>query len=206
MKQINVHRFTNTRTSKYLENISNENKTIKASTMRLNSTGIMRQITKLTGTRHTINKREESKKKAPHVSSERRMKWAFIFSSYLFSLMLFWCERKMHTTNMYSPNKMLVACTVLTVAKQCWMWKRSTNSFLRNVMIKQHRPSNPNSFTKRKYTHRLCPFQCIVIFHSRSWRVLMVIFFSHYELHIFRCWIEILNNSCWRNVRIQPEK
>lgn len=127
------------------------------------------------------------------------MKWAFIFSSYLFSLMLFWCERKMHTTNMYSPNKMLVACTVLTVAKQCWMWKRSTNSFLRNVMIKQHRPSNPNSFTKRKYTHRLCPFQCIVIFHSRSWRVLMVIFF-------FSLWITYFSVLNWNSEQFLLKK
>lgn len=84
MKQINVHRFTNTRTSKHLENISNENKTIKASTMRLNSTGIMRQITKLTGTRHTINKREESKKSPTCIERKANEMSVYFFFLFIF--------------------------------------------------------------------------------------------------------------------------
>lgn len=87
VKQINVYTLANTRTSEYLENIPNENKTIKSSTMRLNSTGIMRKITKLTGTRHTINKREESKKSPTCIERKANEMSAFFFLRIYFR----WC-------------------------------------------------------------------------------------------------------------------
>lgn len=87
VKQINVYTFANSRTSKYLGNIPNENKTIKASTMRLNSTGIMRKITKLTGTRHTINKQEESKKRPTCIERKANEMSAF----FLLLIYFRWC-------------------------------------------------------------------------------------------------------------------